>query len=280
MLIDISGINIYFEKYLNDAHGLTSDQIGSNNVVLIHGFTGSTKDWEPIIPHLSKKFNYYSIDIIGHGNSDSPPQEKYYTQASIVELLNKIIKEVISGKFILVGYSMGGRVSVSYAVNYPDKIEGLILESTSAGIEDNEERNIRKQSDEELSKFIEKHSVEEFISFWMEQDIFNTQKRFANSKLNAIKDIKLNNNKTGLALFLRGFGTGQMIPLYDQLKKIKSKTLLITGDLDDKFNLINNYMASLFLSAKHVTLKNSGHNTHLETPNSFIKTVNNFLDSL
>ncbi len=280
MLIDISGINIYFEKYLNDTNSLTGDPIGSNNVVLIHGFTGSSKDWEPIIPHLSKRFNYYSIDIIGHGNSDSPLQEKYYTQASIVELLNKITKEVISGKFILLGYSMGGRVSVSYAVNFPDKIEGLILESTSAGIMDNKERNIRKQSDEELAKFIENHSIEEFISFWMEQDIFNTQKRFANSKLNAIKNIKLNNNKSGLAFFLRGFGTGKMLPLYDQLKKIKSKTLLITGDLDDKFSLINNQMENLFSSAKHISIKNSGHNTHLETPDSFIKTVNNFLDSL
>ena len=280
MLIDISGINIYFEKYLNDTHGLTGDQTGSNNVVLIHGFTGSSKDWEPIIPHLSKRFNYYSIDIIGHGNSDSPPLEKFYTQASIVELLNKITQEIITGKFILLGYSMGGRVSVSFAVNFPDKIEGLILESASAGIENDEERNIREQSDEELAKFIEKHSVEEFINVWMEQDIFNTQKRFANSKLNAIKDLKLNNNKTGLALFLKGFGTGQMIPLYDQLKKIKSKTLLITGDLDDKFSLINNRMVNLFPSAKHVSIKNSGHNTHLETPGPFIKTVNNFLDSL
>ena len=175
---------------------------------------------------------------------------------------------------------MGGRAALSYSVKYPETIEGLILESSTAGIKDENERKERIKKDEEIADYLLNHSIEEFIDYWMDMDIFNTQKRFANSKLEEIKNSKLNNNKTGLSNFLRGFGTGQMPPLYDQLKNIKTGTLLITGDLDEKFRLINNDMVSLFPSAKHVSIKNSGHNTHLETPDAFVKTVGNFLNVL
>ena len=45
----------------------------------------------------------------------------------------------------LIGYSMGGRAALSYAVKYPEKLAGLILESTSAGIADEKLRR-RKSS--------------------------------------------------------------------------------------------------------------------------------------
>jgi 2-succinyl-6-hydroxy-2,4-cyclohexadiene-1-carboxylate synthase len=175
---------------------------------------------------------------------------------------------------------MGGRAALSYSIKYPGSIEGLILESSTAGIKDETERIKRIKKDEELSAFIQNHSVEEFIDYWMNLDIFNTQKRFANSKLTAIKNSKINNCKTGLSNSLRGFGAGSMPDYFNELKNLNFKTLLITGDLDEKFRLINNEMANLLPTAEHVSLKNSGHNTHLETPEAFIKTVNNFLNEL
>jgi 2-succinyl-6-hydroxy-2,4-cyclohexadiene-1-carboxylate synthase len=81
MILNISGINIYFDQYVNsDPTNLSKFK----NVIFLHGFTGSSKDWEEIIPRLSPSFNYYAIDLIGHGNSDSPPDKKFYTTASLV----------------------------------------------------------------------------------------------------------------------------------------------------------------------------------------------------
>jgi 2-succinyl-6-hydroxy-2,4-cyclohexadiene-1-carboxylate synthase len=277
MILNISGINIYFDQYLNSGHVYPSKH---KNVVLLHGFTGSSKDWEEIIPRLTADFNYYAIDLIGHGNSDSPADKKFYTTASIVDQLNEFSSNIVKEKFVLIGYSMGGRAALSYSIKYPGSIKGLILESSTAGIKDENERIKRIKTDEELSEFIENHSIEEFIDYWMNLDIFDTQKRFANSKLKAIKNSKINNSKTGLANSLKGFGAGIMPDYFNELKNLNFKTLLITGDLDEKFSLINNEMVSLFPSAEHISLKNSGHNTHLETPDAFINIVNNFLNEL
>jgi 2-succinyl-6-hydroxy-2,4-cyclohexadiene-1-carboxylate synthase len=280
MVENISGLNIHFERYLNSPGEINSSQSHLKNVLLIHGFTGSSHDWENIILRLPENFNYYAIDLIGHGSTDSPAEGKFYSADSIVNQIKEFAVKVINEKIILVGYSMGGRAALSYSVQYSQTIEGLIVESSTAGISDDIERKERIKKDEEIAAYIDNHSIEEFIDYWMNMDIFNTQKRFANSKLNKIKNSKINNNKTGLSNFLRGFGTGRMPPLYNQLKNIKAKTLLVTGDLDEKFCLINNEMVSLFPSAKHILIKNSGHNTHLETPDSFIKAVNNFLSEL
>ena len=280
MVEKISGLNIHFERYLNSTMKLDSGQSHLKNVLLLHGFTGSSHDWKNIIPQLPENFNYYAIDLVGHGSSDSPAERKFYSSDSIINQLKEFAAKVINEKIILVGYSMGGRAALSYSVQYPKTVEGLIVESSTAGINDDIKRKERIKKDEEIAEFIDNHSIEEFIDYWMNMDIFNTQKRFANSKLINIKNSKINNNKTGLSNFLRGFGTGQMPPLYNKLKNIKAKTLLVTGDLDEKFSLINNEMAGLFPSAEHALIKNSGHNTHLETPAAFIKTVSKFLQEL
>ena len=277
MVLNISGVNIYFDQYLNST---SVDHTKLKNVILLHGFTGSSKDWEEIIPRLSQNFNYYAIDLLGHGNSDSPPDLKFYNTNSLIEQLRELITKITGEKIVLMGYSMGGRAALSYSVKYPESIKGLILESSTAGIKDEEERITRIKKDEELAKFIITHSIEEFIDYWMELDIFDTQKRFSNSKLTAIKNSKLNNSKTGLSNSLKGFGTGTMPCYFNELKNLNFTTLLITGDLDEKFRLINNEMVNLLPTAKHVLLKNSGHNTHLETPNAFIKAVNSFLKEI
>jgi 2-succinyl-6-hydroxy-2,4-cyclohexadiene-1-carboxylate synthase len=64
---------------------------------------------------------------------------------------------------------------------------------------------------------------------------------------------------------------------YFALKKIPTKVLLISGDLDTKFTGINARLAKRFFKAKHKIVKNSGHNTHLEEPKRFIEIVLNYL---
>ena len=87
----------------------------------------------------------------------------------------------------------------------------------------------------------------------------------------------MQNNKTGLINSLRGFGTGLMLPLFDNLKRINCKTLLITGELDTKFTEINKEIVNLFPNAKHEIINNAGHNSHLEKPEKFAEVVNEFL---
>ena len=107
--------------------------------------------------------------------------------------------------------------------------------------------------------------------------LFNTQRKISNEMLSQIREQKLENNKTGLANSLRGSGTGRMSPLYDNLKDISLRTLLLSGELDSKFTDINSDIVKHISKAEHHIIKNAGHNTHLEEPHRFIEAVNNFL---
>ena len=68
-----------------------------------------------------------------------------------------------------------------------------------------------------------------------------------------------------------------MKPLYNNIKNIPVKTLLISGELDSKFTDINSEMVILFTIAEHKIIKNAGHNTHLEEPHRFVEAINKFL---
>ncbi len=246
----------------------------------LHGFTGSAMDWKKTVELVDTSFNKFAVDLIGHGKSDSSTELDKYSPSSMNAQLLDIINHFTKEKVILVGYSMGGRAALSFATNHPDKIKGMILESTSAGIEDPSEREERMKSDEELADFIETSSIAEFIDHWMNLEIFGTQKRFSNDLLQKLRIEKLQNTSLGLANSLRGFGTGRMPYLGDKLSSLDFPVLLITGELDLKFTQINKELVKKFPSANHQAIKNAGHNTHLEEPVRFISLVNMYLQAL
>jgi len=246
-------------------------------ILFLHGFTGSAEDWFDVFEQMPEKYNVAAIDLIGHGKSDAPGNADYYNTESIVSQIKFVKDHLTPNKIFLAGYSMGGRASLSFAIAHPDDLKGLIIESSSAGIKNDDERKKRFETDLQLAQYIENHTMEEFIETWSDQELFNTQRRFSNDKLKKLKKKKYTNSKIGMANSLRGFSTGIMPPLQDQLKKIPVKVLLITGDLDSKFTGINARIAKRFLKAKHKIVKNSGHNTHLEEQKRFLEIVTNYL---
>jgi 2-succinyl-6-hydroxy-2,4-cyclohexadiene-1-carboxylate synthase len=250
------------------------------HLLFLHGFTGSTDDWKSIYSHIDQNFSSFGIDLIGHGKSSSPKNIEFYSAEAIANQISKIINHTIKRKVIPIGYSMGGRAALTFAVKHPEMIEAIILESTSPGIEDKRLSEERVKKDDAIALFIENHTIDEFANYWMSMEIFNTQRRFSAEKRKQLQQKKIKNNITGLANSLRGFGTGTMPPLFNQLKSIKCKTLLITGELDTKFTNINNEIAKLFPNAEHETVKSAGHNIHLEEPIKFAEAVNDFLKSL
>jgi len=249
-----------------------------DTLIFLHGFTGSANDWQKTAELIDDSFNKIAVDLTGHGKSDTPVEVDNYSASSINLQFMDIINHFTKGKVILLGYSMGGRTALSFATNHPDKIKGMILESTSAGIEQPAEREDRIKSDEELAEFIETNSIENFIDHWMNQEIFGTQKRFSNNLLQKIRTEKLQNSSIGLAQSLRGFGTGMMPYLGDKLSSLYFPVLLITGELDSKFTQINQGMVKKFPSAHHQIIKNAGHNVHLEETDKFTETANWFLN--
>ena len=249
-------------------------------IFFLHGFTCSSLDWSEIIDGIDKKYTPILIDLIGHGKSDSPKELDFYRVDSQLKQIKKITENFTDEKFILCGYSMGGRLALSFANNYPEKLTGLILESSTFGINNESEKEKRINQDSSICEFINSKSIDEFVNFWMNKDIFSSLKKLPEEKYNRIIESKLKNNKTGLVNSLLGFGTGVMPSLFDRLKNIIFPVLLITGELDKKFTKINQEMVNEFPNALHSIVENVGHSAHLENPIEFKNSINQFLSNL
>lgn len=250
-------------------------------IMFLHGFTGNSSEWHFFFDTVNPHFNPIAIDLIGHGESDSPNELNHYTILSITKQFDSIIKK-IPNKIILHGYSMGGRVLLNYLflTSRINKIKAIILESTSCGIENPIERKARENSDLTLAEKILKNGVENFIDDWMQKPIFSGLKNLESSEYTSFVKKKKLNSKIGLANSLKGFGTGKMDYLGNRLNEIEIPVLLLNGENDQKFVSINKKMKSRFINAKHVIIENCGHNIHLEKPSEFLNFVNHFLTKI
>lgn len=246
-------------------------------LLMLHGFTGCAEDWDGFAGRLPGNYKAAAADLPGHGMTSSPGDLVYYQSDSLAEEIKFICDSLNFDKAIVLGYSMGGRAALTFAAKYPERIRGLILESTSPGLKEAEERAARKENDEALARLIEEKGIGEFTDRWAEAPIFRTQRGLPAEVLNAIRTLRLKNSITGLSNSLRGFSTGIMPELWSSLEKLKFPILLISGELDEKFTAINREMKRALPDAEHVVIESAGHNTHLERPEVFLNLVLEFL---
>ena len=267
----------YKEISLNIYTGQRNYSSEKISIIFLHGFTGRGTDWSPVIDRLDQIFYPVAPDIIGHGESDSPDDIKYYSEFSLIEQLDFIITQLSLKKVILCGYSMGGRIALSYTLRYPDKVLGLILESTTPGISRKKERIERIKNDELLSEKIMNDGVESFITYWMKIPLFSSLQNNPNVSAEKIIEERNNNSATGLSNSLKGFSTGRMSDYWKEIPGIKQNTLLITGELDRKYSETNSSMKEKIELCRHEIIKGCGHNTHLENPEEFFILVSSFM---
>ncbi len=247
-------------------------------IVFLHGFTGRAADWQFIFNKIPPKFSPVAIDLIGHGKTESPANPDYYSCHAIVHQIDSILDQLNIKKFIITGYSMGGRAALAYSFKNPQKIKAAILESTSPGIEDFRLKKERVEFDFLLSDKIKKEGVESFIEYWFNIPLFESLKK--HPYFGDEKKLRNQNSTTGLANILSSFSTGLMPSLWEKLPQLKFPVLLLNGELDEKYTDINNEMKNKLSNATHKSISECGHNVHLEKPELFTKFVVEFLNSL
>ena len=247
-------------------------------IIFLHGFTGRASNWKFIFNELPQKFFPIAIDLIGHGETDSPIIQNLYTCRAIVNQIDSIVTQLNINRFIVAGYSMGGRAALSYCLKHTEKIFASIFESTTAGIEDFSEIKDRVEFDLLLSDKIKNDGINSFLEFWFDTPLFANLKSLPNYK--EFRTERLQNNITGLSNLLLGFSTGLMPSYWDRLISLKFPVLLLTGNFDNKYTQLNQRMQSKFPNALHKIVNECCHSVHLEKPELFTKLVRDFLNSI
>lgn len=257
--------------------GLNVEVSGSGPVLtLLHGFTRDVREWEPLLPAWTG-FRLVRIDLIGHGRSDSPPDASRYTMAHAADDLAAVLDGLGIGRTALLGYSLGGRVALHFALAHQQRLWALVLESASPGIADPAERAARRQGDAELAESIIRDGVEAFVDRWQAQPLFASQSRLPAAVLAEERRRRLENSPIGLANNLRGMGAGVQDHLLPRLRELRVPALFVAGALDGRYAALARSMADEVAGAEHRIIEGAGHTTHLERPAEFAAAVGEFL---
>jgi 2-succinyl-6-hydroxy-2,4-cyclohexadiene-1-carboxylate synthase len=244
-------------------------------LVLLHGFTGSAANWAVVRPYFELHFKTTAVDLLGHGQTDSPDDPQRYSIEQAADDLNTLLTALQPNQPAhLLGYSMGGRLALYTALTYPTLIRTLVLESASPGLKSEAERTARRAHDQQLAAKIEAEGLQAFVDDWTNQPLFATQPDTVRNRLRAQR---LQNNPAGLASSLRGMGTGVQPSLWERLGELTCPTVLITGEHDAKYAAIAQEMQPMIPDCKTVVVPGAGHSVHAEQPDIYVQTVLEYL---
>jgi pimeloyl-ACP methyl ester carboxylesterase len=96
-------------------------------VLLLHGWLGSWSLWRKTIEVLGKEFRTYALDFWGFGESSGNKAQNNFAVDNFVELVYQFMDRLGIVKAPLIGHSMGGTVSLSTAIRYPEKVVKVIV---------------------------------------------------------------------------------------------------------------------------------------------------------
>jgi 2-succinyl-6-hydroxy-2,4-cyclohexadiene-1-carboxylate synthase len=251
---------------------LAAAREGGLPLVLLHGFTGSGRDWSDVAAALPDR-HVLAPDLPGHGNT----RLDGIAFADVAALLVAALEDSGIDRFDLGGYSMGGRLALHLAVARPDLVAHLILESASPGIADEAERALRREADEALATLALECGMEAFVDRWEQTPVLAAERRLPDAERAALRDRRLRCRSAGLAASLRHMGTGAQPWLGDRLHTLKVPTLLLAGGDDPKFCAIAAAMNEQLPHGRVEIAAGAGHNIHLERPEWFAARVAAFI---
>ena len=142
------------------------------NIVLIHGLGLNQDVWTWQIPFFNE-YNVLIYDLLGHGDSKNPG--KKVTLDTFSAQLNGLIERLSLKKIMLIGFSLGSMISRKYSINYPQKVEALILLNSPRRVADSEKDEILSRS-LMLKKEGPDSSVKAAIERWFSPEFQNSNK--------------------------------------------------------------------------------------------------------
>ena len=245
--------------------------------LLLHGFTGDSSTWVPFCPVWGKHSRLIIPDIIGHGKTEAPNEiHRYSIEAAAADII-KLLDQLEIAQIDVLGYSMGGRLALTIALVYPERVRKLILVSASPGLKTEEERTFRRMKDRELADFINERGIQSFVDYWEAIPLFSTMVNLPNRTKESIREQRLSNSATGLSNSLLGMGTGSQPSWWDKLNMLSCEVLLITGEKDEKFCKIAEKMQAEMKKASWIVINDGGHAIHVEQKEKFGTIVSDFL---
>lgn len=250
---------------------LHSTIIGSGSPLLIlHGYFGMSDNWKSLGKKLSESYEVHLVDQRNHGRSFHSDNFDY---EFMMEDLHGYIQHHNLSKVNLLGHSMGGKVVMYFAVNYPELVDKLIVADIGPRFYKPHHGEIlealntvnfdihtsRKEVEDVLKMFIPELGVLQFLL----KNVYWKSKGTLDYRFN-LQSLTENNDEIGEPL--------------ETYSHFEGETLFLKGEHSNYITQEDTPLISAhFSNYQIVTVKNAGHWLHAENPAQFLTEVVRFL---
>jgi len=244
------------------------------NLLLLHGTASSLHTWDGWNEQLKDHFRIIRLDLPAFGLT-GPSVARDYRIAAYTAFLNEFVEAIELERFSLAGNSLGGGIAWSFAAEFPDKVEKLILVDAS-GIPDNRDDPavFKMARNPVLGKLLEYITPKSFIKKNMKEVYFDDG-RVTDELVSRYHDMAL---RAGNRVAFRDRASAVNPDITDKLPSIMAPTLIIWGQEDEWIPVDNAAVfAERIPNAAVVIIENVGHVPMEEAPETSANIVLKFL---
>lgn len=225
--------------------------------LLLHGFLGRGADWDAVRAHLPASWAALAPDLPGFGEAIGLPEAAYTLDGAAARL-----RAAFDGRADVVGYSMGGRLALSFALRHPERVRRLVLVSASPGLRTPRERAERRRLDAERAAALATDPGA-FLNDWYRMPLFQSLPDALRDRLVADRLGYVDPAEAGRSL--RGMGAGAQPSLWTGLPRIPTPAWAVAGAQDPKFVRLAHAMAEAG-PITPVVVPEAGHHLPAEAP--------------
>lgn len=166
-------------------------------VVFLHGFLENKKMWNYFVNQYDKKYRIVTIDLLGHGESESLGY--VHSMEENAKVVQAVLSHLRIRKSILLGHSMGGYVCLAFAELFPDNVRSLILVNSTASA-DTDERKLNRDRAIQAVKYNHEGFIRMAVANLFSED--NRQK--LKKEIEHVKEQALKTSVQGIVATLEG----------------------------------------------------------------------------
>jgi len=244
------------------------------------GFAQQCHSWDFVALAFTDKFHVRALDLRGHGDSDWAPDGDYSPEAQQNDIKG-VVQEIGLKDFVLMGLSMGGRNSFTYASNHPDEVRALVIVDAGPENLQSGSQNIRQfvQQDDELDSI--DAFVERVIAYNPRRDpvqlrgsLVHNLKQLPNGKWTWKYDSALRGSSRRM-----GHDPAMTERLWGYLENLTCPTLVVKGQSDIIAADTAANMHKRIPNGQLATVPKAGHLVMGDNPAGFEEAVTEFLNS-
>lgn len=266
---EVDGTTIHYQKF---------GDISNPTLLLIHGFTASAYVWKTVAPALADEgFHVVAVDLVGFGFSDKPAWFDYTITAQ-ARVISRFMNRLGIGRATLVGSSYGGAVAATVALDYPERVEKLVLVDAAINDEPKNHPILKLAKIPGVGEIMTPFLIDSkmFIKARMQTTLAPINHHLI-TKERIESVIRPLHAKDGHHAVLQTGRNWDAERIEEDAHLINQPTLIIWGE-EDKVIPVHNgeKLYNSILNSRFVVLKNCGHVPQEEKPELFTALVSGF----